>query len=274
MGGKESSVPTLAPPTPPAQAPQPLYSSSYVDTGNNGAYRTYKDQYGNARFQYLPTAQEIQRNNELSQRSDVLRGQIGLANTKMNYFSPQFNADMEKTNKAFLDSNINQFNDLYDPQVRATREDSSRRFGTDQNTMYQDNMDRLDKIKANALGEIVNQGQLQKQDIINNEMNRRQQSLANLMSEKQMLATDQQGDIGNIQNMYKLGLLGSSSLNDFNSNIWNSTNNLNMQAWQPMYQGAMDNYKLGVENAQAKRNALMGMMGQLGGSALGSLSKL
>lgn len=146
-------------------------------------------------------------------RKNNLKNQLQMYEQNINAFSPQIQRQFEDIAGARRDKAIDQFNDIYEPSERQTREDYFSRLGTLDSTAYLDRQNDLEKTKANAYSDIAKDYVANLDSLKQNELANRYQYLNYLnsgISGYDALANAYTSAIANMGNAY------NSGLNNFN----------------------------------------------------------
>jgi predicted ATP-dependent endonuclease of OLD family len=213
--------------TTPAPAATPEFSPSVVRYGGVDISKTYKDAAGNVITEYIQSDED--------KATDVWRkSQISQLEPQINVFSQELQDSWNEIASAQKNQSIDQFNTLWDPIARSTREDLSAR-GLSNSSIASDTQYNQDKIKAKALESIANDYVSELQNLQNNELSNRYMYLNYLN--------------GGVENMTQdaftamtTGLLNSNSANSSNTEVWktlldnyNNTQSANRGWFYPLF---------------------------------------
>lgn len=203
--GKNSSTPA------PAAAPE--FTPSIVRYGGVDISKTYKDASGNVITEYLQSEEDKALNEWRKNKISELEPQI-------NVFSDDLQNSWKEIANANKNKSLEEFNALWEPITRMTREDLWAR-GLGNSSIASDTQYNQDKIKSKAIESIANDYVAELQELQNNELSNRYLYLNYLN--------------GGVENMEQdaftamtTGILNNNSVNSNNTEIWKSLlNNYN-----------------------------------------------
>jgi len=153
----------------------PKFQGSEVRYGGRTVGKTYLDANGNMITDYLEDPAEAQRKAQRQSKIDAYEG-------KINVFDPKMISQWDQTKQAFSDKNREGFDKMWDESSRQTREDTASRFGNIDTSVYSDRMSDLDEMKSNAYTDISRDSQLLREQLQDNELDKRYQYLNWLQS--------------------------------------------------------------------------------------------
>ncbi|EKE03681.1 MAG: hypothetical protein ACD_20C00169G0011 [uncultured bacterium] len=196
-----------------SKAPEPpQFSSSEIRYGDRVVGKTYQDPSGAVVSQYFPDPIEEQRRMLLQQKMNEIAPTLGIT-------APELAQQFSQTESAYVDDATNKFMQYYNPTLRDLREDVASRFGTLVTSQFTDNLKDLEKTKASAFADIINQGKLLKYDLVNQNEARKQQELQLLSG---LLNSGQANFMNGIQAPQGMSGLANGLLNDQWVNMLNS----------------------------------------------------
>ncbi|OGI18954.1 MAG: hypothetical protein A2287_07155 [Candidatus Melainabacteria bacterium RIFOXYA12_FULL_32_12] len=189
------------------KAPEPpQFSPSEIRYGNNVVGRTYQDPTGAIISQYFPDPLEAERRTLLQQKLNSIAPSLGLT-------APELAQQYNQTEAAYVDDAKTKFLDQYNPTLRDLREDIASRFGTLNSSQFLNGLTDLEKTKASAFADIVNQGKMLKYDLVNQDETRKlnaMQALSGLLN----------GDVANFMNGVQAPQSSANLINGLSNNQW------------------------------------------------------
>lgn len=195
--GKNNSTPA-----PPAA---PEFSPSIVRYGGVDISKSYKDASGNVITEYLESPEE-------KALKKWRQEQVSQFEPQINVFSPELQKTWDDIASSRKTQSMDQFNSLWDPVSRKTREDLWSR-GLGNSSIAADTQRNQDQIKAKALEDIANKYVADKQNLQNNELSNRYMYLNYLNGGLENMTQDAFSAMTS-------GLLNSNSANNNNTEIW------------------------------------------------------
>jgi len=200
-----------------SKAPKaPAYQPSEIKYGDTVIGKTYVDPTTGAIVtQYIPDPAEAQRQSLIQQKINEIAQSLGTT-------SPELNEQFNQTQNAFIDDAKRQFSDQYDPSLKNLREDTASRFGTLNTSEFFNGLNDLEKIKSNALIDIINRGKMLKNDLVNQNEANKLNALAALNG---TLSSDSATSLQNMDS----SLASSNALNGFLNSQWMTQLNYYMQ---------------------------------------------
>jgi hypothetical protein len=160
----------------------PAFSSSEIRYGNKVVGKTYQDPYtGSIISKYYPDPAEEERRALIQQKINQIAPTLGVT-------APELAAQYNQTEQAYVDDATSKFLDQYNPTLRDLREDIASRFGTLATSQFVDNLNNLEKVKASAFSDIINQGKMLKYGLAEQEEARKLSALQSLMG---LMGSDQ-----------------------------------------------------------------------------------
>ncbi len=183
----------------------PRYSGSKVSLGGSNAYSGILNGMHVADYKMSDADSKIY---------DYALNTIAQILPNINTFEPQTLSNLEDSVNAYRESGINDINDFYNNSLNNIKNDIVSRFGNLDNSMFGQNLNELEKSRANSISNFAQSVLARQNELMNNELNQRY-ALINLLS----------GLSNNIYtkalNTLGFALNGSSNLNSFNNNLYN-----------------------------------------------------
>jgi len=183
----------------------PEFTPSVVRYGGVDISKTYKDTDGNVITEYIQSAED-------KALDEWRKSQISELEPQVNVFSPELQQSWSEIANAQKNQSVDQFNALWDPVARSTREDLWSR-GLGNSSIASDTQKNQDQIKAKALESIANDYVAEMKNLQNTELANRYTYLNYLN--------------GGIENMSQdalsamtTGLLNNSNANSSNLDTW------------------------------------------------------
>lgn len=132
----------------------PAFGNSETRVDGKTRSRTYYDSASNTLInEFLPDF-------EFSQLTSGLKSKLKSLINSLNGGSAQEAKSLDEAQQAYIDSEKEQFNDEYEPELRKLREDTAARFGSLASSDFADRLEDLETGKAKAFADIVRQGKL------------------------------------------------------------------------------------------------------------------
>ncbi len=91
----------------------------------------------------------------------------------INVFSPETQKQLNEQLNAYKQNALNELNMLYSPMLKSVREDSARRFGNLDNSVFLDNLKGVEDSRANALSSLVQNVTAKQNELISDELQNR-----------------------------------------------------------------------------------------------------
>lgn len=133
---------------------------------------------------------------------------------KINVFSQATQNDINSQLEAYKNKGMQTINDTYNPLLENLKTDIASRFGNLNNSVFFDNLNSIEKNRANAISDLAQDIEAQRSDLFNNELSKRYNYL-NFMNDLQNQITD------NILNYLGVAQENSSSGTAYNQNLAN-----------------------------------------------------
>lgn len=237
MGGKKAQQPAA-----------PVPANSYIiQDGNQIGSNVYNKDTNSYTTTYTATPEEQAAKLRRQTRQSQLEGEIAAFQPKLNVFDEGFQTDMNNVYNAYVNDQTKKFEDQWNPEVQKVKNQNLQRFGTTNNSIFDNQMKQLNKIHASTLQDIINQATLGQTNLKQTELSNRANYLSSLQNEDSMLG---QG-LDSYLNSAKLGYASSA----------NSSNMLN-QFDTDVYGKKMAAY---LQEQQQRAGLMQGLFGALGG---------
>ncbi len=195
--GKNSST--------PAPAASPEFTPSVVRYGGVDVSKTYKDASGNVITEYIQSDED-------KALDSWRKSQISELEPEINVFSADLQKSWTDIASAQKNQSLDQFNTLWDPIARSTREDLWSR-GLGDSSIASDTQKNQDQIKAKALESIANDYVAELQELQNNELSNRYAYLNYLNNGIENMTQDAFTSLTS-------GLLNNNTANSNNLETW------------------------------------------------------
>ena len=152
--------------------------------------------------------------NASHEQRGILCNKVSFGNTKINVFSQATQNDINSQLEAYKNKGMQTINDTYNPLLENLKTDIASRFGNLNNSVFFDNLNSIEKNRANAISDLAQDIEAQRSDLFNNELSKRYNYL-NFMNDLQNQITD------NILNYLGVAQENSSSGTAYNQNLAN-----------------------------------------------------
>ncbi len=130
---------------------------------------------------------------------------------QINVFSQDTKNDINSQVEAFKNKGMQSIYDTYNPLLENLKTDIASRFGNLNNSVFFDNLNSIEKNRANAMSDLAQDVETQRNELYNNELSDRYKYL-NFMNTLQSLINS------NIANYINMAQSNSSSGNSHNQN--------------------------------------------------------
>ena len=91
----------------------------------------------------------------------------------LNVFSPETQKQLNEQVNAYKQNTLNELNALYSPMLKSVREDSARRFGNLDNSVFLDNLKGVEDSRANAMSSLVQNVASKQNELVSEELQNR-----------------------------------------------------------------------------------------------------
>jgi len=183
----------------------PDFTPSTIKYGDTVIAQTYKDANGNVVTEYLQSEED-------KALKEWRQSQISELEPNINVFSDELLQQWEDIATAKENQSVEQFNALWDPIAKSTREDLWSR-GLADSSIAADVQKNQDEVKADALESIANDYTAELQDLENNELSNRYAYLYYLNDGLENMTQD-------AFTAMTTGLLSSNTTNSNNIDTW------------------------------------------------------
>ena len=139
---------------------------------------------------------------------------------EINVFSPETRNDINSQLEAYQNSGIQSINDIYNPMITNLKNDISSRFGNLNNSMFFDNLNTVEKSRANAISDLAQNIQAQRSSLYNNELAYRYNYLNFMNNMQNQINNSTLAYLGLAQNNANAG--NAYNQNAYNANVANA----------------------------------------------------
>lgn len=146
---------------------------------------------------------------------DYAQGTLASILPKLNTFDTDTLASFQSQMDAYKNSGIQSINEMYSPMIASLENDVASRFGNLDNSVFMDNLDDIESKRSDAVSSFA-QDVLAKQSSLEDEELNRRYNLVNLLSSLSNTTYD------NALSAISAALGGSSTVNSYNSNLYNT----------------------------------------------------
>lgn len=144
---------------------------------------------------------------------DYAGEQFALNLPELNVFDADTQRKLDKQVDAYINSGVDDINDIYEPILNDLQNDIASRFGNLDNSIFMDNLSGIEDSRAKAISDFSQDVQTYRQDLINNELANRYQYLDYLNNYRQQIISNILNTLGASQNLSNLSNSYYSSLN-------------------------------------------------------------
>lgn len=169
--------------------------------------------------------------------SDVEKGifdysQNSLLNSlpQINVFSGDTQKNINSQIEAYKNKGLQTLNDTYTPIINNLKNDIASRFGNFNNSVFMDNLNSIENNRANAMSNLVQDIEAQRNTLYNNELEQRYNYLNFLNNLQNQITNNALGYINSAQSNAQLG-------NSYNQAAYNT----NQQLYQNLYKQLQNN---------------------------------
>ncbi len=138
----------------------------------------------------------------------------------LNVFNDNVKKGLDSQLEAYKNQALNTLNSLYQPMIKNLTNDIASRFGNVDNSMFLDNLNSIENNRAKAMSDLVQDIQMYRNDLYNNE-------LANRYNYLNLLNTLVNGSNNNALNYLSSALSNSNAGNAYNQSVANLLNSAN-----------------------------------------------
>lgn len=157
---------------------------------------------------------------------------------QMNVFSGETQKNLNSQLEAYKNRGIQSINDIYTPMMNNLKTDIASRFGNLNNSVFFDNLNAIEKNRANAISDLSQDVEAQRSSLYNDELNRRYNYLNFLNNLQNQINNNVMNYLGIAQN-------NSSSGNSYNQAAYNA----NMSSKQGFNEQLLKNAALAAQLA-------------------------
>ncbi len=169
--------------------------------------------------------------NEAQQKAyDYAQNAFAEGISSINTFSPEAIQNLNDQVNAYKENALEELDELYTPILQKTRNDAARRFGNLDNTVYLQNLDKVEKQRTNAATKLAQNIVSMQNDLINEEIQNRYNYLNFLNNYQNQImgnainASNLATNAANLQNNFQLDRAAyGSAYGSTSSNIANYT---------------------------------------------------
>lgn len=116
--------------------------------------------------------------------------------SKLNVFDEDTKKELNNTVNTFIEAGTKDINDIYEPILTELQNDIASRFGNLDNSIFMDNLNSIEEKRAEAVGELAQNAELLRQDLVNNELANRYEFMDFLNSYGQQVLNNILSTIG------------------------------------------------------------------------------
>ena len=167
---------------------------------------------------------DISLSDDSVKRKKRLQALLDEYEASINTFSPELNLEFKNIADSKKQSALNNFNEMYEPTARKSREDYFARLGTLDSTAYLDRYNALEKTKQDAYADIANDYVANLDELKNNELARRYSYLEFLQNGLNNLEKQNSNYINTIN---ALSSSYTENYNNYLNRLYNSSQNSN-----------------------------------------------
>ena len=185
----------------------PTYKSTTTNYTGSGTGNTYYDKKTNSYVNKYTAdaAEQVRKTLVQNSMNDLI---LNLGQT-----APEVSKQYDDIEKSYVNDATKKFMDTYNPALRSLQEDVASRFGTLNSSQFLDGVTDLEKNRASALVDIINQGKQVKSDLYNQEEANKLNQLKSLGG---ILSNDQQNVLDSLQ----LQSETNNNVNDYYLSQW------------------------------------------------------
>lgn len=188
----------------------PAYSSSKISVGDSNATTGVNNGILTSAYNMSDDEAAIY-NYALSTLASILPG--------INTFDTDTKSSIQSQVKAYQDQGLDKINEIYNPMIQNLTNDISSRFGNLDNSIFKDDLGDIESERSNAVSSFA-QNVLSKQSELESDELTKRYSLIQMLNGLANNTYDKALDAINT------ALGGSSSLNNYNSDIYDAINAL------------------------------------------------
>lgn len=159
-------------------------------------------------------------NDDEKQAYEYAQKQFALNLPKLDVFSADSQRKMDNQVKTFINAGKDDINEVYKPMLQDLQNDVASRFGNLDNSVFMDNLGKIEDKRSDAVSELAQNTELFRQDLTNNELANRYQYLDYMNNYQQQV-------LGNVLNMLGTGQNLSNASNSYYNNLNNNIANGN-----------------------------------------------
>lgn len=198
----------------------PSYSSGSVSmNGNNVATVSKRGNTVNSNYN-MPAAEKG--------IYDYAQNSMLTSLPQINVFSGETQKNINSQLEAYKNRGIQSINDIYTPIMNNLKTDIASRFGNLNNSVFFDNLNNVEKNRANAISTLAQDLEAQRSNLYNNELSQRYNYLNFLNTLQNQINNNAMNYMGIAQN-------NSAAGNSYNQAAYNA----NMQSQQQLFNNAM-----------------------------------
>lgn len=201
----------------------PSYSSGSVSlNGNNVATVSKKGNTVTSNYNMPTTEKGIY---------DYAQNSLLTSLPQINVFSGETQKNINSQLEAYKNRGIQSINDIYTPIMNNLKTDIASRFGNLNNSVFFDNLNAVEKNRANAISSLAQDLQAQRSDLYNNELSQRYNYLNFLNNLQNQMTNNALNYMGIAQN-------NSASGNSYNQAAYNAGVQSRQQNFNNLMQAA------------------------------------
>ncbi len=139
--------------------------------------------------------------------------QFALNLPELNVFDADTQRKFDNQVQSYINQGVDDINDIYTPMLEDLQNDIASRFGNLDNSIFMDNLEKIENSRADAVSALSQDVQTYRQDLINNELANRYEYLNYLNNYRQQLLSNALEALGASQNLSNLSNSYYSNLN-------------------------------------------------------------
>lgn len=198
----------------------PSYSSGSVSmNGNNVATVSKRGNTVNSNYN-MPAAEKG--------IYDYAQNSMLTSLPQINVFSGETQKNINSQLEAYKNRGVQSINDIYTPIMNNLKTDIASRFGNLNNSVFFDNLNNVEKNRANAISTLAQDLEAQRSNLYNNELSQRYNYLNFLNTLQNQINNNAMNYMGIAQN-------NSAAGNSYNQAAYNA----NMQSQQQLFNNAL-----------------------------------
>lgn len=190
----------------------PSYSSGSVSVNGNNVANTSKNGNSvNTSYNMPDTEKKIY---------DYAQNSFLTSLPQINVFSGETQKNINSQLEAYKNRGVQTINDIYEPIMDNLKTDVASRFGNLNNSVFMDNLNKIEKNRATAISDLAQDLEAQRSTLYNNELSQRYNYLNFLNNIQNQINNNALSYMGLSQN-------NSAAGNAYNANLYNASQSQN-----------------------------------------------